>query len=169
LHGVFLGHLAILKEAAVMGKSVLILEDDCDFADHIATYKTTEPWDIFYGGYYAEQPEKLYESDIIGAHMMGFTANAAEQVADYFTHLNPEGKIAPIDGAYVWFRREKPWVKTVFAIPPIGNQRPSRTDIGNAAWFDRTPVVRDAVEIARRVRNAVRKTAAPKLDWENGQ
>jgi glycosyl transferase family 25 len=155
-HGVYLSHHAILKEAAAKNASVLILEDDCDFVPGIATYQAPERWDIFYGGYYAAQPDRLYESDIIGAHMMGFSAVAARQVADYLTALPPDGEHPPIDGAYVWFRRAHPEVKTVFATPTIGNQRPSRTDIGDLAFYDRLPIVRESVELARRVRNLFR-------------
>ena len=156
-HGVFLSHHAILKEAAAKNASVLILEDDCDFVPGIADYRAPDSWDIFYGGYYAAQPDRLQESDIIGAHMMGFSAAAAKQVAEYFTALRPEGQFPPIDGAYVWFRRAHPAVKTVFAEPPIGNQRASRTDIGQLAVYDRLPVIRDAVELARRFRNLFRE------------
>ncbi|MBN8814144.1 MAG: hypothetical protein J0J06_01700 [Sphingomonas sp.] len=157
MHGVFLSHHAILKEAAAKGASVLILEDDCDFVPGIRDYVAPEGWDIFYGGYYADRPDDLQNSDIIGAHMMGFTAAAAKQVADYFTGLNPEGQFPPIDGAYVWFRRAHPEVKTAFAEPAIGNQRASRTDIGDLKIYDRLPVVRHAVELARQFRNLFRK------------
>jgi len=157
MHGVFLSHHTILKEAAAKNASVLILEDDCDFVPNIRDYRAPEGWDIFYGGYYADQPDRLQESDIIGAHMMGFTAAAAKQVADYFATLKPEGQFPPIDGAYVWFRRANPEVKAVFAEPAIGNQRASRTDIGNQAIYDRLPVIRHAVELARQFRNLFRK------------
>ncbi len=156
MRGVFLSHHTILKEAAAKNASVLILEDDCDFAPHIGDYRAPDGWDIFYGGYYAAQPDRLQESDIIGAHMMGFTAASAKHVAEYFTGLNPEGQFPPIDGAYVWFRRAHPEVKTVFAEPAIGNQRASRTDIGNLAIYDRLPIIRDVVELARQIRNRIR-------------
>jgi len=157
MHGVFLSHHAILKEAAARNASVLILEDDCDFVPGVRNYRAPEGWDVFYGGYYARQPDRLQDSDIIGAHMMGFTAAAAKQAADYFTALKPEGQFPPVDGAYVWFRRAHPAVKTAFAEPPIGYQRASRTDIGDLAAHDRLPIVRDVVELARRFRNLFRK------------
>lgn len=156
MRGVFLSHHTILKEAAAKNASVLILEDDCDFAPHIGDYRAPGAWDIFYGGYYANEPERLQESDIIGAHMMGFSANAAKQVADYLSGLNPDGQFPPIDGAYVWFRRAHPEVRTVFAEPAIGNQRASRTDIGTLAIYDRLPIIRDVVELARQIRNRIR-------------
>lgn len=165
MHGVFLSHHAILKEAAAKDMSVLILEDDCDFSPDIAGYQPPKGWDVFYGGYDAAQPDRLHESDIIGAHMMGFTADAAKQVADYFAGLKPEGAFPPIDGAYVWFRRAHPEAATVFAEPPIGNQRGSRSDIADVAIYDRLPVIRGAVEMARRFRDAVRGRGPRKLQW----
>jgi glycosyl transferase family 25 len=153
MSGVFLSHLAILKEAAGKNASVLILEDDCAFTTAAAEYRAPERWDIFYGGYWATQPDRLYESDIIGAHMMGFSAAMAKRVAAYLETLSPDVSMPPIDGAYVWFRREHPEVKTLFAEPPIGNQRASRTDIGEQALHDRLPVIRSAVEMARQIRN----------------
>lgn len=154
--GVFLSHHAILQEAAAKGASVLILEDDCAFVPDIRHYRAPDDWDIFYGGYYADQPDRLQDSDIIGAHMMGFSAAAAKRVADYLGNLKPDGIHPPIDGAYVWFRRAHPDVKTVFAQPAIGNQYASRTDIGDLAIYDRLPVVRHAVEAMRQVRNLFR-------------
>lgn len=135
---------------------MLILEDDCDFAPHAAGYHAPDGWDIFYGGHYAAQPDRLQDSDIIGAHMMGFSAAAAKRIADYFTNLAPEGQFPPIDGAYVWFRRAYPDVRTAFAEPAIGNQRASRTDIGTLAVYDRLPIIRDATELARQFRNLFR-------------
>lgn len=157
MHGVFLSHHTILKEAAAKNASVLILEDDCDFVPTIRDYRAPEGWDVFYGGYYARQPECLQDSDIIGAHMMGFTAAAAKEAADYFAALQPPGQFPPIDGAYVWFRRAHPALKTAFAEPPIGYQRASRTDIGDLAIYDRLPIVRQLVELTRQFRNLFRK------------
>lgn len=48
--GVFLGHLAILEEAAAAGASVLILEDDADFTPAASAVSLPERG-IFYGGY----------------------------------------------------------------------------------------------------------------------
>lgn len=157
-HGCFLSHQAILSEAAAKDMSVLILEDDCVFTSAIADYRATAGWDIFYGGYIAAQPDRLQESDIIGSHMMGFSASAARQISDYFASLRYEGQHPPIDAGYVWFRRAHPEVKTVFADPPIGNQRASRSDVAaQVKSFDRLPIIRDAVELMRRVRNRFRK------------
>lgn len=153
--GVYASQQAILDEAAAAGESVLILEDDCDFAPEAAGYDTTEPWDIFYGGYMPSDWSDLAGSDIIGAHMMGFTAKGARLVSDYLRDLSYTGIHPPIDGVYVWFRRAHPDVATHFARPPLGHQRPSRTDIADLAFFDRWPGLRDLASAARRVKRAL--------------
>jgi glycosyl transferase family 25 len=155
--GVFHSHLSILQQAASAGKSVLILEDDTDFIEGTENYHLPETWSIFYGGYYATTSDNLYESDIVGAHMMGFHADIVPHLADYLANLRYDGIHPPIDGAYVWYRRAYPEVLTHFAVPPIGNQRPSRTDIADLKFFDRMPILREAAGLARRVRRQGRR------------
>lgn len=164
-HGAFMSHLALLREAAATGQSILILQDDCDFIlPDIQGYVIPEGWDIFYGGYHASDPGDLPNSDIIGAHFMGFSpraANAAvKYLSDYLDPTFPPDSLAatqpgfdpairpPIDGAFVWFRRAHPDLRTVFAM--LGVQRPSRTDIGDQRWFDKVPGLRQLAEAARR-------------------
>jgi glycosyl transferase family 25 len=152
--GVYQSQLAILREAASLGCSVLILEDDCAFSPDARDFDFGQEWDIFYGGYYASDPANLTGSDIIGAHMMGFSAKGARQVCAFLDTLEFEGLHPPIDGAYVRFRRAHPEVPTRFAVPPLANQRPSRSDIADLRFYDRLPVLR---EIASVVRGVVRK------------
>lgn len=161
-HGAFLSHLALLKEAR--GQSILILQDDCDFLlPDILDYKLPD-CDVFYGGYSASDPQKPHDSDIIGAHFMGFSGRAASAAVDYLERytrddFEPDPRASkepgydstirpPIDGALVWFRRAHPEYKTVFA--SLGFQRPSKTDIGDQKWFDRLPLVRDVAKWARK-------------------
>lgn len=151
-HGVYLSQRAILDGAADRNQSVLIVEDDCDFTSLARSYSTAEEWDIFYGGYEASDPSDLHNSDIIGAHMMGFTARGARLVSEYLRRLEYTGEHPPIDGAYVWFRRAYPEVATHFAQPPIAYQRPSRTDIAELAFYDRWPGVRQLAQSARRLK-----------------
>lgn len=150
--GVYESQKAILREAAAAGQSVLILEDDCAFADDAAAREIGSGWDIFYGGYTAKTPEDLDASDIEGAHMMGFTARGASLVSAYLENLQCEGIHPPIDAAYVWFRRAHPQVPTAFARPPLAGQRPSRSDIADLKWFDRWPGLRELVNALRALR-----------------
>lgn len=155
--GVYQSQLAILREAKTRGCSVLILEDDCTFSPIVRDFDFGQGWDIFYGGYYAADPEKLADSDIIGAHMMGFSAKGARAVCAYLDTLEFEGIHPPIDGAYVRFRRVCPEVPTRFAVPPLANQRPSRSDIADLRFYDRLPLLRGIAGFAR---GAMRKLRA---------
>lgn len=156
-HGVYRSQHAILREAAAANQSVLILEDDCDFTPAVRDYDFGEGWDIFYGGYYAEDPANLAASDIIGAHMMGFSAAGARRVCAYLDGLQYEGVHPPIDAAYIWFRRAHPDVATHFAVPPLGIQRSSRSDIVDPRFYDRLPVLAPAAALARRLLRRIRR------------
>jgi glycosyl transferase, family 25 len=169
-HGCFLSHLATLEEAASAGQRVLILEDDCDFAKEARSYELPADWDIFYGGYLASDPEDLANSDIIGAHCMGYSPTAAKALAGYLRsllgdpHFKPDAKAAadpgfepsirpPFDGAIVWFRRANPELKTVFA--QVAVQRSSRSDIAGGRFLDR--IAPGAMSAARQFKNGIRK------------
>lgn len=155
--GVYLGQLAILREAATAGESVLILEDDCAFSWAARDYPTDGEWDLFYGGYEAATPGDLANSDIIGAHMMGFTAAGAKKMVAWLDALTYQGIHPPIDAAYIWFRRAHPEVVTHFAAPPLASQRASRSDIAPRRFFDRLPGLRVAAELARRIRRRLNR------------
>ena len=155
--GVYLSQLAILETAADCGRSVLILEDDVDFRRTVWDFTMPSAWDIVYGGYYAADFSDLPNSDIIGAHCMGFSARAVWRLAPYLRELLTLTDHPPIDGAYVWFRRAGTELITVFAEPALAEQRSSRTDIAAQRWFDRTPGLREAVGLARRARRAIHR------------
>lgn len=150
--GVYEGHKQLLQEAAAANQSILILEDDCAFRADAVQYRIDEPWDIFYGGYKAANPQNLFGSDIEMAHMMGFTAHGAQLVADYLDRLQYAGEHPPIDAAYVWFRRAHPDVATCFAVPPLAWQRSSPSDIAPKPW-DRLAFTRALAATFRKFRN----------------
>jgi len=150
--GVFLSHLSILRKAAAAEKSVLILEDDADFTPAAMKWNPSSGWDIAYGGYSATDPEFLAISDIVGAHCMGFSIRAAGALVPYLERLLTIESPPPIDGAYVWFRREFPEFATVFAEPVIADQRPSRSDIAGSGPFDRIVILRPLLGIARSIK-----------------
>jgi glycosyl transferase family 25 len=166
-NGCFNSHLSALRENR--DRSILLLEDDCDFTNDIFEAWLPEDFDILWGGYLeASDPDDLDASDLIGAHCIGFNAGRAAMVVDYLDDLladriehDPRAVkdanydpdvLPPVDGAYVWFRRAHPELKTVFPDPQIAVQRPSRTDIGHLRFFDRLPGLREAAEWARRVK-----------------
>ena len=147
--GVFLAHLNILETAAATGASVLILEDDVDFTAAASNWQVSEGTDIAYGGYYASDPSNLDASNIIGAHCMGFSARAAKALAPFLQGLLSHASPPPIDGAYVWFRRQEPSFVTHFATPTVADQRPSRSDIAQLGWLDRIALIRGPISLAR--------------------
>lgn len=168
-HGCYLSHLAILEREADTGRHVLILEDDCDFRRAAAAYQLPGEWDIFYGGYAADDPQDPHNSNIIGAHCMGYSPRAVKYAASYLRDLldpafPPDPRASsdpgfdpsikpPFDGAIVWLRRAQPQLKTVFA--QIAVQRASRSDIAGRSAFDRfSPFW---VTVARRLKNAFRR------------
>lgn len=150
--GVYESQQEILRDAAKAGQSVLILEDDCDFIAGAQSYKLPGNWSIFYGGYNAALPDDLHNSDIMGAHMMGFSREGAKAVSDYLKQLDYDGIHPPIDAAYVWFRRANPKVPTHFALPPLAGQRPSRSDIAALKWYDRLPLIPQLADLIRTMR-----------------
>ncbi len=155
--GCFLSHLTILREAAECSASVLILEDDADFTEAARQAGPSEPFDIFYGGYIAFTPERLQESDIMGTHCMGFSASAAAVLVPYLEGLLRLDDPPPIDGAYIWFRRNHPQLVTLFADPVLALQRPSRSDIASLRFFDRLPGLRVAASLARRIKRSAER------------
>ncbi len=182
-YGAFLSHVALLRAAADAGQSILILQDDCDFIIPDATeYRIVGDCDIFYGGYVASDPTDLPNSDIIGAHFMGFSANAAALACYYLAaYLEPDFPLdpvaaakpdfnpairPPIDGAFVWFRRAHPELVTQFAM--LGVQRASRTDIGDQRFFDKIGGLRTLASIARRLRARMSKSSATSSNIDFG-
>jgi glycosyl transferase family 25 len=170
-HGAYLSHVHLLQQAGEAGESILILQDDCDFLfAEIEGYRLPPSWDIFYGGYTADDPQGLEASDIVGAHFMGFSPAAASLACEYLLQLyhfpdfpaDPRAARGegfdpairpPIDGALVWFRRAHPEMKTVFAM--LSHQRSSRTDIGDRRWFDKLPGLRGLAEAARKSKRSL--------------
>lgn len=170
-HGNFLSFRHVLREAVDANQSVLILEDDCNFRIHeLLDYRLNRPCDVFYGGYHASNPDDLHQSDIIGAHFMGFSKRGATVAALYLDrylsadleldrvavsepHFDPAIR-PPTDGAFVWMRRAYPDLTTEFAM--LSYQRSSRTDIGDQRLFDRISLVRNIAGFARRTRGICR-------------
>ena len=168
-HGCYLSHLSILEAEASHLRPILILEDDCVFRREALEYQMPTQWDVFYGGYSAEKPDELSISPIIGAHCMGYSAEAVRCAAKYLRDLldrdfPPDPKAAaepgfdpnikpPFDGAVVWFRRANPQLTTVFA--QIAVQRSSRSDIALAHPLDR--ILPSFVARMRRVKNFMKQ------------
>jgi glycosyl transferase, family 25 len=177
--GCFLSHLGVLREARDAGaRSLLILEDDVDFSPHLAEQWPavsrvlgSEAWSLFYGGYFVGAallpgPQSIWtiapDTPVQTAHFLGVRGAAIGELVAYLEAMlgRSSGDVAGgpmhVDGAYSWFRREHPHHVTIAASVQLGVQRPSRTDIHPLRWFDRWTGVRNAVELARRLRRWAR-------------
>lgn len=135
---------------------MLVLDDDCTLLPAIHSFEQQSETGIFYGGWgRATTSEDLINSDLHGAHFMGFYVSALRRLVLFLQSvLDPAACFdpavvqsafdprirPPIDGAYVWFRRYNPDVRTEFA--SLANQRASASDIAHRKWFDRAPVAR---------------------------
>ena len=155
--GVFLAQLKVLREAASANESVLILEDDVDFTPAAETWVRGENVDIAYGGYLAADPDNLEISDIAGAHCIGFSARAAQALVPFLEQLFDHPSPPPIDGAYVWFRRQRDGFTTEFARPVVAVQRPSRSDITPKRKLDQISFLRGPVGAARRFKRGLQR------------
>jgi glycosyl transferase family 25 len=155
--GVFLAQLGVLTDAAAAGESVLILEDDVDFTSAATSWGRAPECDIAYGGYEAVDPAHPETSDIYGAHCMGFSARAVDALVPYLQQLLDHESPPPIDGAYIWFRRDRPEFTTEFANPVVAVQRPSRSDITPGHQLDGIPLLRGPMGMARRLKRRLRR------------
>ena len=176
--GCFLSHLAILQEAVEKSsKKILIIEDDLDFCKDVVSrlhtiLRTLEEtdWSVFYGGYenlntsngcHVSEDLLLMAADlpIQTTHMVAFRGIAIQAARDYLEAMlarppgSPDGGPMHVDGAYSWFRRDHPEMKTVAAVPPLGFQRSSKSDIDTSKWYDRAPVVSVLIARARNAKN----------------
>jgi glycosyl transferase, family 25 len=150
--GVFLAQLGIIEDAAATGESVLILEDDVDFTPAAQSWGRPADCDIAYGGYLPADPNDLQSTDIIGAHCIGFSARAVQALAPFLGDLLSHESPPPIDGAYVWFRRQREGFRTEFAEPVVAVQRPSRSDITPAHRLDKVAVLRGPMAGLRKLK-----------------
>jgi glycosyl transferase, family 25 len=175
--GCFLSHLGVLEDSAKRGlSSVLILEDDVNFVDdfverseELADALSNASVKVFYGGHRfvvppAADPSKswIYVEPfaLVGlSHFIALKGDAIAKAGQYLKEMlsrapgDSSGGPMHVDGAYNWFRQAHPNFLTVAAIPEIGHQRASRTDVHPLAWYDKLPLVRDVAVTLRRLRN----------------
>ena len=149
-----------MREAAIAGESLLILEDDCALVPNASAYPGPE-CDIFYGGWNEISEDTDF---VVGSHCMGFSRRAV-QLLDKFLTAFPtapadakamtepgfDPAVKPgIDGAYVWFRRANPELTTTFA--QLTYQRSSRSDV-TPGLLDQIRFLRAPLGLARSIRS----------------
>jgi hypothetical protein len=167
--GCFLSHLEVLR-TAIGASSVVILEDDVNFAEDassrfaeaIAMLECETDWGMFYGSHFSDvtgrtSPLVEVSSDdpLITAAFLVVNGPTIPSLVQYLEAVlsrppgHPDGGPMHVDGAYWRFRQETA-CRTFVVVPQLGWQRPSRTDIHALSWYDKTPIVRDAIAFARR-------------------
>jgi hypothetical protein len=180
-HGCFLSHLAVIEHAIAAGhESVLIVEDDCNFAASIALKLSQigaaladREWSMFFAGYDlhgAAPPQQGGGIGRVGAeqpmslsHCFAVRGAALAALPGYLRLLmsrpggHPDGGKMDVDGAYTWFRRTHPQFETWIALPQIAYQRSSRTDISPEYWLYALPLLRHLVAGVRKLRNLSRR------------
>lgn len=174
--GCFMSHLGVLRQAlASRTERLLICEDDLNFTsdfvvrgDTVLSRLAREDWDVFYGF----PPQDAVQDDagvglfelapnqgVMCTHFIALRQAAIEALVPYLEAMlarpagDPAGGPMHVDGAYSWFRREHPRVRTFVATPPLGYQRSSRTDISAPSLKDQLPLIRTVMRHARRLKN----------------
>jgi glycosyl transferase, family 25 len=177
--GCFESHLGILRRARAEGfRNVMVMEDDLTIgplfpahAEQLLAELQAADWGFVFFGHVLEQadagtdsPVRLaaYPGPIMTAHFYAVNGAILDRLLAFFDALlqrppgHPDGSPMHLDGAYSTFRKQNPDVLTLVAVPSLGWQRSSRSDIYPNRWYDRWPVARELVALARRGKTALR-------------
>lgn len=175
--GCFLSHMTTLQDAVAAGEdSLIICEDDCDFsADFLIRLPAVmevlarTDWDIFFGGYLSDKVDEIVDEDtgifrLSSDHTFQYShfylvrGRSMSALVSYLEAIlerppgHPDGGPMDYDGALNHFRADRPDIVALAIVPPLGTQRPSRTDISELRWYDSTPIVRQIIQWLRRLR-----------------
>lgn len=177
-NGALISHREAIRETLASGaKSLLVLEDDIFFRrreeaeiDAILAAMRAAPFDVIYLGYLEPAEEVLsgeplaaFDGRVIGGHFCGMNRAFMERILafmDGFGRPGPDGTICnPThrDGAFNLFIEKNQDVIRKLAVPCLAIQRSSRTDLHENRYYDRTPILREALGIARALRNSMRR------------
>ncbi len=168
--GCFLSHYTVLKDALARGqRSVLFIEDDCCFTPalierqaEVAERLAGEDWDIAHLGHVQplEPTESLlvpWDEPLMTTHLYAVNHTILKRLVEFLELVmsrpngHPDGGPQHYDGALCMFRAQNPDVRNFIAAPTLATQRSSRSDI-NGQWYDRMPVLRNAVNLLRKAR-----------------
>jgi glycosyl transferase, family 25 len=174
--GCFLSHLAILKMAREKNlERLIILEDDFNFSsDFSAKWPNIEQFlrekdcALFYPA-----PARLHadqsileidpEQGLMCTHFIVFDRSAISKSIEGLEAImsrpsgHPLGGPMHVDAAYSLIRKQNPELKTYAHFPPLGCQRPSRTDVGEGHWLDRVGAFRPVATGLRKLKKTFLK------------
>lgn len=166
--GAYLSHLNVLRQARQDGvKSLLVMEDDLVLdarlqaaLPRLALDVRQQAWSLLYVGHLGTSrlgPVRLEETREPQQclHCYAVHASAFDDLIRYLESClarpagHPEGGVMHVDGAVTMFRQFHTRHRTLLVLPSLGAQRPSRSDITHNRWYDRTPVLRECLGLAR--------------------
>lgn len=176
VRGCFQSHLECLK--ASQGNP-LVLEDDIVLARSLPLLESLlashlqSPWDIVYFGHertgeipcatprarrigLEEAPKRVQTTYFYGVHerivprLIAFLEALLSRPGGH-----PEGGPMAIDGALNTFRAQNRDVRTLMAVPKLGFQRPSRSDITPSRW-DSMIALRPFLTAGRHIKSLIR-------------
>jgi glycosyl transferase family 25 len=169
--GCFESHLAVLARIAAGPEPAgLILEDDADFTPALGPgLAALGEWDMVLGLHSAMAGgwdgragapfvRLMPGEEVVCAHFLAVRREVAAEAVPFLSAIaarpfgHPEGGAMHVDGAWNWFRRARPGLRALAAVPPWAVQRPSRSDIHPPPFRDRQPLLRPLTDLARRAR-----------------
>jgi hypothetical protein len=176
--GCFHSHLGCLRYAHAKGlDSILIMEDDLTLCSSLPRLTPAiieklklMDWDLLYFGH--ERTGDIPRAngntssvtfieangELLCAHFYAVRGRIISRLIEHFERnertIPPDDRYGPMlpDGALNTFRRYNPDIKTYLAVPKLGWQRPSRSDL-TARYFDRFRVLRPIIDRARRAKH----------------
>ena len=177
--GCFLSHLEILKKAREnQVGSILIMEDDLAISSNLQCFVPSiinalnnNDWSILYLGHVekvnsdSEFELLSYSKPVMTTHFYAVNGNILDRLIAFLETVlerpggHPEGGPMHYDGALSTFRQQNPDVITLLAIPNLGWQRSSRSDVASTKWFDNMPVARLLVAIIRKLMNKLKNNS----------
>jgi glycosyl transferase family 25 len=182
--GCFHSHLGCLRYAHAKAlDSILIMEDDLTLCSSLPRLTPAiiekirlMDWDLLYFGH--ERTGDIPRAngntssvtfieasgELLCAHFYAVRGRIISRLIEHFERnertIPPDDRYGPMlpDGALNTFRRYNPDIKTYLAVPKLGWQRPSRSDL-TARYFDRFRVLRPIIDRARSAKHRlIRRT-----------
>jgi len=165
------------EKILVLEDDVNFVENFNDLIETTINQLNNTSWDILYGGYQKSDALDLailkvgqlsniqstirIDSDInvVCSHFIAMNKSTVSLISDYFELIlqrpngHPKGGPMHVDGAYSWFRKTHPEIKTFISSPEVCYQRSSRTDIHDLKWYDSLPMFGLVTNLIRKIKN----------------
>jgi Glycosyltransferase family 25 (LPS biosynthesis protein) len=185
--GCFSSHMECLRLALQEKRGdALLLEDDITFSSSlprltpaiIEQLRSTD-WDFVYFGHemtgpipratHATTPRELrlveYHEGVLTAHFYGVRSRIQARFLEHLENLlrrppgDPEGGPMSFDGAISFFRKRNAGVRTLIAVPKLGWQRPSRSDLAPNR-IDAVRILRPVLALGRGLMHRIRRVGS---------